>query len=176
MDVVIRSGRAGDIPALAEIFHAAVRAAHAYTETERAAWSPAVPSMEAWRRRLDGLDILVAEVGGRTAGFMGLKDDLVDFAYVHPAFARQGLGGALLAVTEGRARSAGLSRIRTEASLVAEPFFARHGWHVVRRQEVERNGVGLRNALMEKDISVPVWRALDTAPISEAPGPRAEIR
>ncbi len=168
MDVVVRSGRAEDGPALAEVFHAAVQEAEAYSEAERAAWSPAVPTVEAWTKRLQGLDIVVAEVDGQVAGFMGLKGDVLDFAYVHPAFARKGAGGALYAVVEGRARSVGLSQLRTEASLVAEPFFVRHGWRVVRRQEVVRNGVALRNAQMEKALSVPDWQETSAVPISEA--------
>ncbi len=99
---------------------------------------------------------------------MGLKGDLLDFAYVHPAFARKGVGDALYAVVEGRARSVGVTRLRTEASLVAEPFFVRHGWRVVQRQEVVRNGVALRNAVMEKALSVPDWRGGSAIPISEA--------
>ncbi|AZQ67334.1 GNAT family N-acetyltransferase [Silicimonas algicola] len=174
MDVVVRSGRAEDVPALPEVFHAAVQAAEAYSEAERAAWSPAVPTVEAWTRRLDGLDVVVAEVGGEVAGFMCLKDDLLDLAYVHPTFARQGVGHALYAVVEGRARSVGVTRLRTEASLVAEPFFLRHGWRVVRRQEVVRNGVALRNAVMEKVLPVPDWQEAAAAPISEASNARAE--
>ncbi len=65
MEVVVRSARAKDVPALAEVFHAAVRGAEAYSEAERAAWSPAVPTVEAWTKRLDGLDIVVAEVEWR---------------------------------------------------------------------------------------------------------------
>ena len=50
------------------------------------------------------------------------------------------------------ARSRGVACLSTQASLLAEPFFARHGWEVVRRQEVEMGGVVLENAWMEKRL------------------------
>jgi putative acetyltransferase len=53
---------------------------------------------------------------------------------------------------EGRARVHGHTRLETEASLLAEPFFARHGWRVLQRQEVERDGVKIPNAVMEKRL------------------------
>ena len=53
---------------------------------------------------------------------------------------------------EGRARALGLTRLDTEASLLAEPVFLRLGWQVIKRQDVVRRGVSLRNAWMEKKL------------------------
>jgi GNAT superfamily N-acetyltransferase len=60
-------------------------------------------------------------------GFMALNaaESFVDFAYVDPSVRGQGVGAALYAVIEGRARAMGLGRLQTEASRVAEPFFPR---------------------------------------------------
>ncbi|MCV6594140.1 MAG: GNAT family N-acetyltransferase [Silicimonas sp.] len=154
---LVRDAGAADFPALAEIFHAAVRigAKTAYSDAQRAAWCPDVPEGARWAKRLAGLDILVAETGGKIVGFMAMdrESGLVDLSYVHPDHMRQGHADALYAVLEGRARAGGRRRLTTEASLLAEPFFARHGWALVARQQVERAGVLIPNARMEKSLS-----------------------
>ena len=71
---------------------------------------------------------------------LDLSTGWLDFAYVAPEAMGQGVAETLYAVLEGRARAAGLTRLETEASLLAERFFARRGWRIEKRQEVERNG------------------------------------
>jgi putative acetyltransferase len=155
--LIIRPCRVTDAPGLAALYHRAVRegaAAH-YTEAQRAAWSPAPPNGEEWRRRLVEADTILAELADRLLGFMTLDlgTGWLDFAYVAPEAMGQGVAETLYAVLEGRARAAGLSRIETEASLLAERFFTRRGWLVEKRQEVERNGVRLPNAVMAKSLT-----------------------
>ncbi|MDG3042392.1 GNAT family N-acetyltransferase [Roseicyclus marinus] len=154
--LIIRPCRVTDAPELAELYHRAVRegaAAH-YDAAQRAAWSPAPPKGEAWRRRLIEAQTVVAERAERLLGFMTLdmSTGWIDFAYVAPEAMGQGVAETLYAVLEGRARAAGLTRLETGASLLAERFFARRGWHVVARQTVERDGQLLANATMAKDL------------------------
>lgn len=174
MEVVVRSCRPGEAGALAEIFHRAVRegAAGAYTEEERAAWSPEAPSGAAWLARTEGAETVVAEAGGVPVGFMSLvmAEGYLDFAYVLPEVKGRGVAAALYAVLESRARAAGLGRLTTEASLLAEPFFARQGWSLVRRQTVERRGVPLRNAVMEKRLCARPAQAGNRGFLAKAAG------
>ena len=153
----LRSYRAEDAADLAEIFHRAVHdgAAKAYSKAERNAWSPALPEGTAWAKRLDGLETVVAEEDGTIVGFMSLdlKSGYLDLAFVLPERARSGIATALYAMIEGRARAGELSRLTTEASLIAEPFFVGQGWQVLRRQTVKRNGESLKNAVMEKQLA-----------------------
>ena len=151
----VRSYRDGDANALGEVFHRSVRegAVSRYDAAQVAAWSPDVPSGEAWAARLAGAETVVATEGGLPVGFMSLDvAGYLDLAFVVPEVMGRGVADALYAVLEGRARVAGQVCLTTEASLLAEPFFARHGWRVVARQEVERRGVTLKNARMEKRL------------------------
>lgn len=161
--LVIRPARVTDAPGLANLYHRAVHegAARHYDAAQRAAWSPAPPTDETWRRRLIEAQTVVAEQGERLLGFMTLDaaTGWIDFAYVAPEAMGQGVAETLYAVLEGRARASGLTRLETEASLLAERFFARRGWHVVQRQEVERAGVRLPNAVMAKDLARPASHA-----------------
>ncbi len=154
--LIIRPYRSEDSPALAELFHRAVHhgASKRYSRKQRAAWSPAPPSGEIWEARLAVPDTIVAELEGKVVGFMtlNLETGYLDFAYVAPEVMGQGVTAVLYAVVEGRARAAGRDRLETEASKLAERFFLRQGWQLVARQKVERDGVKIPNARMEKRL------------------------
>ena len=156
MDLVIRSYVPDDAPELAKVFHRAVHegAATKYSLDERHAWSPDLPTGPKWHDRLAGAETVVAEMDRRPVGFMTLDVPraYLDLAFVVPEVMGQGVAGAVYAVLEGRARVAGLTRMTTEASLLAEPFFERQGWRLVARQKVDRLGVQLSNAVMEKSL------------------------
>ena len=149
----VRGMAAGDAPVLARIFWRGVRegAAGAYDAAQRAAWCPAVPEGPAWETRLAAGETLVAERDGAPVGFMTWRpsDGVLDLAFVLPEEMGRGTAGRLADAVEADARAAGLARLTTEASDLARPFLARRGWRVVAGQTVERQGVRLRNTLME---------------------------
>lgn len=155
--LLVRSFIPGEAHALGQVFHRAVHegASLRYTPEECAAWSPEPPRGRMWEDRLAEAETVVAETGAGPVGFMSLDMGraYLDLAFVLPEAMGRGVAAALYAVLEGRARAAGLKRLTTEASLLAEPFFARQGWGLVQRQRVERHGVLLRNALMEKALA-----------------------
>ena len=74
-------------------------------------------------------------------------------AYVLPEVMGKGVAGVLCAVIEGRVRADGITHMTVDASQSAEGFFARRGWSLVQRQEVERRGVILQNCKMEKHLA-----------------------
>lgn len=142
----------GDAAATANLFHRAVREgarAH-YSEAERQAWSPAPPEGPAWAERLQRAETLVAEsADGTLAGFMSLTEaGVLDLAFVAPEWMGRGVAGQLHDALIGRARARGLTRLTTEASHLARPFFARRGWQLEAEQQVERRGVRLTNFRM----------------------------
>jgi len=146
-----------DTAALARIFFDAVQIGTAghYTAAERTAWAGDTPETGAWAARLDGLRTLVAHGPEGPIGFMSLRHDgHLDLAFVAPRSTGQGVGVALLSATETHAKSTGLKRLTTDASLAAHGFFLRHGWREIAAQTVERHGVKLRNFRMEKAITV----------------------
>jgi putative acetyltransferase len=157
-DLLIRPYRAEDAAHLARVFHRAVRRGTGghYSLVQRMAWSPRPGDGADWHARLSGIETVVAERPAGPVGFMALnaQESFVDFAYVDPSVRGQGVGAALYAVIEGRARVLGLSGLQTEASRVAEPFFRARGWSVLNRQVVKRRWIGLPNALMDKDFGV----------------------
>ena len=87
----------------------------------------------------------------RVVGFAELEGDgHVDTLYVHHQYQGCGIASALLDRIEAEARSLGLRRLYTEASITAEPFFRRRGFSMVRLQDVEVRGHTFRNFVMDK--------------------------
>ncbi len=72
--------------------------------------------------------------------------------YVHKDHQGRGVATALLAALEARAREAGLTRLTTNASRIAKPFFLRRGFTLLASQRVERRGVEIENFRMEKAL------------------------
>jgi len=71
--------------------------------------------------------------------------------FVHPAFARRGIGTLLLKTCEQAARDAGFSRFEMGATLTGVPLYQAHGYREVERVEVPlKNGESLDVVKMVK--------------------------
>ncbi|WP_231517059.1 GNAT family N-acetyltransferase [Marinobacterium lacunae] len=87
------------------------------------------------------------------AGFIELDTDgHIDCTYTHPDFQRMGVASTLYEYLLEEASTRKIKRLYVEASLIAKPFFERRGFSVVRKNEVQRNGVTLVNFSMEKHL------------------------
>ena len=60
--------------------------------------------------------------------------------FVHPVWARRGIGRGILLACEAAARAAGFTRFELVATLAGEPLYAASGYSVVQRYEVPLNG------------------------------------
>ncbi|MEM1285334.1 MAG: GNAT family N-acetyltransferase [Pseudomonadota bacterium] len=139
--------------ALGRIFFDAIHkgAGDFYSPEQRHAWAPSRPSGPDWQARLSGGATLVARIGNEPVGFMTLTEEgFIDLAFVDSAFQRRGIGKAVYAATEEKARAEGMERLHTQASHLVKGLFEAVGWEVVKQQTVERSGIQLTNFVMEK--------------------------
>jgi putative acetyltransferase len=156
--MVIRDYQPGDAQTLMQLFHRTVHTVCAadYSPEQLAAWSPvAGQQLDRWSRRFAVKRPFVAAVAGDPVGFLELEPDgHIDGMYVHSEHQRQRVGTRLLHHAIAQARRRGLRRLHAEVSITARPFFERHGFQLVREQEVERHGQRLRNSVMELHLDV----------------------
>jgi len=144
-----------DLDRLIELFRDSIRlgARRDYTPEQLAAWAPDEVDRERWSLRLAASSTWVAARGERVAGFVSLEPEgHIDLLYVDAELQRQGIASALLKHLETAARSRGLARLSTDASLTAKPLFERRGFHVVTVQTVARRGQELRNFRMTRQV------------------------
>ncbi|AUV81144.1 N-acetyltransferase [Salinigranum rubrum] len=125
----------------------AIREVHARSITElgRQAYSP--EQVDAWVQgcesadyasaiESDDLTFIVAEKEGQIVGFGSLRfetsesdsDAEVTAVYVHPSVVRQGVGTAIHAELERRARAHGAQSLGLSSSLNAVPFYEARGY------------------------------------------------
>jgi N-acetylglutamate synthase-like GNAT family acetyltransferase len=86
------------------------------------------------RRTLFGSD----DIAGKDDSWL---DPAVDAArirafFVHPEWARRGLGSLIMSTCEVAARAAGFTKLELGATLTGVPLYARHGFHELERVEV----------------------------------------
>ncbi|MGN0241145.1 MAG: GNAT family N-acetyltransferase [Candidatus Weimeria sp.] len=146
----LRKYQSADCEELADLFYQTVHCVNArdYTKTQLNAWASGQIDLRKWDKSFLEHYTIVAVQDDEILGF----GDMADSGYLDRLFVRkdhqgEGIATAICDELEG---SVSGKRITTCASITAEPFFLKRGYHVVRRQEVERNGVSLTNYLMEK--------------------------
>jgi putative acetyltransferase len=142
-----------DTPLLAVIFTAAVEhlTGDDYGEAQQQAWASIVDDEEEFAKRLASELTLVATLQNSPVGFASLKGaDHIDYVYVHPAVARQGVASMLVEALEKLAGGRGAKSLSVDASDNALEFFSRRGYVAKQRNTVTVNGEWLANTTMQK--------------------------
>jgi putative acetyltransferase len=96
-----------------------------------------VAEVESWANNLSragmeqkirALEIWIAEIDGRAAGWGAIRGGRLEGLYTDPDFAHRGIGTQLLGKLEALMRARGVCRIDAEASASAEGFYLRRGY------------------------------------------------
>lgn len=96
------------------------------------------------------------------------QDDLLDPGtdaakvrafFIHPAWARCGVGSIILDACENAARAAGFTRFEMGATLTGEKFFRRRGYVAQERIELP----------LENGITLPIVHMVKTDPLGHSP-------
>jgi chorismate mutase/GNAT superfamily N-acetyltransferase len=131
--MLIRPATPDDAAALAEVHLASRRAAAmppgVHTDDEVRSWL-------AGRLRAD--EVWVAELDGEPVGYARFTPTWLDDLYVAPAYARQGVGSALLDVVKAQ-RPGGFCLWVFEMNAPARAFYARHGLVELERTDGSAN-------------------------------------
>lgn len=147
-----------DLAAMIELFRQTVRLVNSrdYNPGQIDAWLSSAADVS-WTDSFFRNTAIVADVDGRLAGFADIEaSGRLNRLYVDAELIGQGVGSKLLAAIEQLAIDVGHTRITTEASETARPFFARRGFHVLCRNIVLRTGVELHNYVMEKPLPAQI--------------------
>jgi len=180
----IRKANAADVPRLREVIDASVRGLQAgdYSPPQIEGALASVYGVDS-QLIADGT-YFVAEIAGTGGAkseivgcggwskrktlyggdqFAGREDSLLDPArdaakirafFVHPAWARRGIGGLILAACENAAREAGFTRLEMGTTLSGVAFYRANGYAALEEMEVALgNGDALPIVRMAKEFS-----------------------
>jgi putative acetyltransferase len=156
MIVHIRPYQLGDAPGLLALVKDTIRRVNCrdYSPAQIAAWASDEIDLEIWTKRFATRPVFVAEVldQGKMAlgGFADLEaDGHLDRFFVSADYQRCGIGRRLLAEIVRLAAQTSISRIFTEASITARPFFLSQGFREITPQTISWRGVEFVNYRME---------------------------
>lgn len=156
MEIRLRPWQPEDSPAIYALFHAAINqlACTDYSLEQRQQWAHPSLDLAFWQQRLASTTPTVAVINGEIAGFVELIMDeaYIDCLYVHPDFARRGVGKILLQSVLNQALIARLPSLQVDVSLTAEPLFRQMGFVGLQENRHERDGVVLTNLRMKKQL------------------------
>jgi putative acetyltransferase len=150
---MIRRATSDDAPAIAALYHDTVTKINSrdYAPAQIEAWAGAAPDEEKWRECQTNRTTFVDEHNGTIRGFAELEDNgHIGAVYVDADCQNEGIGSALLDKMEKEAVARGVTCLWTEASITAQPFFAKRGFETVVAQDVEYRGQIFRNYRMRK--------------------------
>lgn len=145
---IIREYTSSDCEKLIELFCSTVHTVNAkdYSKEQLIAWTDGV-DFDKWDRSLREHYSLVAVEQEQIVGFGDIDETgYLDHLYVHKDFQRQGIASAICDELE-QCVSTGIT---THASVTAKPFFEKRNYRVLKKQQVERNGLLLTNYVMKK--------------------------
>jgi putative acetyltransferase len=123
-----------------------------YTYQQCEAWAPSDFDSYYWTMRLKNLKTIFAVSDDVKVGFISYRNDgYIDFLYVLPEFTRKGIAKELYDLTEFELLSSvSTTKISTDASYVAKPFFEKQGFRVTKKNIISLRGEQLVNFSMEK--------------------------
>ena len=150
---VIRRGYPNDAEQASQLFYDTVNEINSrdYSPEQIEAWAPDNMDAKRWSKSLAEKTVFVAEQGGEILGFAELEPDgHIDRFYCHSKHQSCGIGTSLMNEIENTARANEISRLYTEASITARPFFERRGFETLAERQVEIRGVALTNFAMQK--------------------------
>jgi putative acetyltransferase len=152
---MIRRATPEDALAIATVYYDTVRQINSrdYAEAQIEAWAGDTPDEQKWRQRQNSRITFVDEQDGVIRGFAELEnEEHIGAVYVHADYQRKGVASALVDQVEKEALARGATCLSTEASITAQPFFARRGFETVTAQDVEYRGQVFRNYRMRKQV------------------------
>lgn len=151
--MVIRKYESSDCKEMAELFFNTVHSVNVkdYTKEQLDAWAPGQVDLEKWDQSFQEHFSIVAVENDIIVGFGDIdKTGYLDRLYVHKNYQGKGIATAICDQLESKVKE----NIITHASITAKPFFEKRGYKVVKEQQVERNGIFLKNYIMEKENSL----------------------
>lgn len=150
--MIIREYQPSDCEEIVKLFYNTVHTVNAkdYTKKQLDAWASGSVDLKKWNESLSEHFTLVAVHNGVITGFGDIDSTgYLDRLYVHKDYQRQGIATAVCDKLE---RAFDVTRITAHVSITAKPFFTHRGYEIVKEQQVVREGITLKNYIMQKLI------------------------
>ncbi|WP_051090304.1 GNAT family N-acetyltransferase [Psychromonas ossibalaenae] len=153
----IRHYLPGEEPFLRELFFNSVRNINCrdYSQTQIQAWAAEQYDPLEWQALIKSINPFVVTLKDEIVAYGSLQSDgYIDHFFCHYLHQKNGFAKALMRLLLRTGKDIGIKRFYADVSITAKPFFEYFGFMVVKEQLVEKNGVLLKNYLMEKTFAL----------------------
>lgn len=150
--ILLRDYKPEDCLVLAQLFYDTIHNINRkdYTEEQINVWAPKKINLEEWHLSFLEHYTIVAEKDKNIVGFGDITaNGYLDRLYVHKDYQNQGIATAICNELE---KAVDNTKIITHASITAKGFFQKRDYSVIKEQQIERQGILLKNFLMEKIV------------------------
>lgn len=148
--MIIKKYQTTDCKEITELFYNTVHTVNAkdYTKEQLDVWAAEQMDLEKWNRSLLKHYSVVAVENEIIVGFGDIDNNgYLDHIFIHADYQGKGIGTIICNQLEQAVKG----NITTHASITAKPFFEKRGYKVIKKQQVERQGIFLTNFVMKKD-------------------------
>ena len=124
-----------------------------YSKEQIDAWAPKDLDESIWQQKIISINPYVAIIESKIVGYGDVQNDgLIDHFFCHHKFQGKGVGSKLYSWLERIAIERNLSRVYSEVSKTARPFFLSKGFKVIEEQTLSLRGQNLINYKMSKRL------------------------
>ena len=151
----IREYQSSDCKELIDLFYNTVHTVNAkdYTKEQLDAWTTGQADLKKWNQSLQEHFSIIVVDDGIIVGFGDIdKTGYFDRLFVHSGYQGRGIATAICNRLESKVQG----NIVTHASITARLFFEKRGYKVVKKQQVERQGIFLTNFVLIKERSISI--------------------
>ncbi len=149
--MLIRKYQPSDCREMAELFYNTVHTVNVkdYPKEQLDVWATGQIDLWEWNRSFQKHYSIVAVDDEIIVGFGDIDGTgYLDRLYVHADYQGRGIATGIC----DRLEQAVSGDVVTHASITARPFFEKRGYRVIKRQQVERQGIFLTNFVMVKTL------------------------
>ena len=150
--IEIRKYQFKDLKAITRLFYETVHTVNAkdYTKEQLNVWATDNVDLKKWDESLCSHRSYVAVIDNLIVGFGDIDETgYLDRLFVHKDYQKQGIGTAICDKLESAVK---INTISVHVSITAKSFFEDRGYITIKEQYVERNGISLKNYIMEKHL------------------------
>lgn len=151
MELSIRRATLRDMPELHKLFVETIRniASRDYDPDQIRIWTASIQKKKRWEDAVLNQYFILLEKEDQLLGFGSLdQGNYIDFMYVHKDYQGQGIASLIYQELLEEARRQGETRLSSDVSKTARPFFEKKGFKAVKENIMYIEGIEIRNYRM----------------------------
>ena len=157
MLIAIKQATQSDLDTIIQLFSDTIGVVNAkdYSAEQIRVWKGGASKKEKWLKKISEQYFLIAEIDNMLAGFGSITHDgYLDFMYVSKDHQGRGVASEIYNSLEKFVVKKRIDKIVSDVSITAKQFFEKKGFEVIQEQQVDIDGVKLRNYKMQKPLTV----------------------